>query len=116
MIKSAKGKIAVTPFPDMSVKTSSQGTGSVKVARIDNKITVVPLTVLFPSEDSRFFTGDVVFVKGNNYTLPWAKDVYEVDGRSFILIPDSVVELVRVRYQYQDLSGTVTISSTISST
>jgi hypothetical protein len=94
MIYSAKGKVAVEPFPDMSVKTTAQGAGSVKVARIETKVALVPLKVVWHSEDGRFFPTNTVYVKGSHFTQPWAKEVHEIDGEKFILIPDSVVEAV----------------------
>jgi hypothetical protein len=90
---SVKGKVAVEAFPDMSVKTSLGGSGSVKVARIENRVSLVPLKVVLLTEDSRFTPGDIVYVRGSHYTQPWAKEVHVVNGKTFILIPDTAIEI-----------------------
>lgn len=91
-----RGRIATEPFPDMSVKTATVGTGPVKVARIENKSSLVPLRVVMDCEDGRFHVGDMVLVKGSNYTALWAKEIHDtVDGIKYILIPEAFVEVVR---------------------
>lgn len=109
-------KIACQPFPDMSVKTSLQGSGPVKVARIENKVSLVPLKVVasaasttdFPVQPKAIWPGDTVFIRGSHYTQPWAKEVFTVDGlEPFILVPESAVELVQREYPQ---AGTVSTS------
>lgn len=96
MIHTYNNKIACKPFPDMSVKTSLQGSGPVKVARIENKVSLVPLEVLVGPAHGGLQPGDTVFVRGSHYTQPWAKEVFTVDQlEPFILIPESAVELVQ---------------------
>jgi hypothetical protein len=85
-------KVAVSPFPDMSVKTSAQGQGAVKVGRIENKVKLVELSVVFPSEDGRFMSGYKVLVRGDLYLQSWAKEIQEFDGCQYILVPESFVE------------------------
>ena len=91
---SAKGRIATQPFRDMSVKTSINGAGAVKVARIENKVTLTPLMVVFDSEDERVTEGDVILVKSSCYTAPWAKEIYSTGEFEFILVPDGAVEVI----------------------
>lgn len=85
-------KVAVSPFPDMSVKTSAQGQGAVKVGRIENKVKLVTLSVLFPSEDGRFAPGSKILVRGDLYLQSWAKEIQEFDGHQYILVPENFVE------------------------
>jgi hypothetical protein len=92
MVTSVKGKVACSPFPDMSVKTSLRGTGTTRVAQIENKATLSPLAVILATEDGRFSPGDIVYVHSKQYTMPWAKEVLCVDGFSFILVPDNFIE------------------------
>lgn len=92
-VYSVKGKVATEPFQDTSVKTSLNGEGSVRVARIENKVSLVPLAVVFDSEDGRWKAGDVVYVKGNLFTQMWAKEFFKTpEDKTFILMPDGCVE------------------------
>jgi hypothetical protein len=93
-IRSVKGKVAVTPFVDTTVKTTQRGTGTVKVAFIENKVSLTSLEVVFDSEDLRFRAGQKVWVASSLYTQPWAKNVLEIDGKALILLPETLVELV----------------------
>ena len=93
-VRTTKGRVATEPFPDMSVKISRQGVGPVKVARVENQVTLVPLKVLFRSEDGRFLSGQTVYVRGNLYTQPWAKEMQEISGIKFIVVPENFVEVI----------------------
>lgn len=94
-IASMAGRVAVTPFPDMSVKTSLTGTGAVRVARIENRVALVALTAVAdgPLGISK---GDTVYVRSANFTSPWAKEVHEnIAGLTpFILAPEGAIEMV----------------------
>ena len=87
-------KVAVEPFADTAVKTSARGIGSVKVARIENKVELVALKVVFPTEDNRFRAGMSVLVRGDLFTQIWAKEKHVVNGHEFILMPEAHVEMV----------------------
>lgn len=90
-------KIAVEPFPDMSVKTTAQGQGTVKVARIENKVGLTRLRVLFPTEDGRFLPGQTVLVRSDLFLQPWAKERHQLgdlNKTEFILLPEGNVEAV----------------------
>jgi hypothetical protein len=89
-----KGRVATAPFADMSVKTALLGAGPVKVARIENKVTLARLKVVFPSEDGRFSPGQTLLVRSSLYTAMWAKEIQEHEGVQFILVPDDKVEVV----------------------
>ena len=92
----ARNKVACEPFPDMAVKTSAVGTGTVKVGRIDNtaKGSMVTLRVIFGSEDDRFRAGQRVMLQANLYSQPWASSVQELHGQQFILVPADAVEVI----------------------
>lgn len=94
MMKSAKGRVACTPFPDMAVKTAVLGQGTVKVARIENKVSLVAMKVVMPTEDFRFVEGDVAYVRGNHYTQVWAKEIFQTpSGTDYILVPENLIEV-----------------------
>lgn len=98
VFRTVNKKVAVAPFGDMSIKTSTQGAGTVKVARIDNKVTLTRLRVMFSSEDGRFNPGDEVMVRSDLYVQPWAKEHHEFEGKTFMLLPENYVEAI-IRYQ-----------------
>lgn len=87
-----KGRVALEPFPDMSVKTTTSGAGPVKVVRIENRTALVPLRVVFSCFEGPLVKGLTALVRGNQYTQPWAKEIHEIEGQKFILAPDAVVE------------------------
>lgn len=98
----AFGKVAAEPFPDTHVKTNLVGEGKFGVAKINNtKTELVKLKVVVdsgikgPTNELVYLTPDeVVYVRASDYVLPWAKDVFELDGKKFILVPADRVELV----------------------
>jgi hypothetical protein len=66
---------------------------------VKNKLTLVPLKVVFGNENVAgptlyAPTHSTVYVRGDSVTQLWAKEVYEVDGISFILAPIDAVQLV----------------------
>jgi hypothetical protein len=90
-MKTAKGKVACTAFPDQSVKTSAVGTGAIKVGLIENRASLAKLTVVLDTEDGRFREGDFVFVPSKQYTAGWGKEVLTLGEKSFILVPEDQV-------------------------
>ena len=91
-IKTSKGKVACTQFPDMSVRTGTRGEGAVKVGLIENKLSLCKLTVVLPTEDGRFSKGDTVYVYSKLYTQPWAKELLTIGEQQFILVPELAIE------------------------
>jgi hypothetical protein len=87
-------KVAVEPFKKTAVETSARGAGTVKVARIENKVELVALKVVFPTEDNRFRVGMSVLVRGDLFVQIWAKEKHVIDGQEFILLPETAVEMV----------------------
>jgi len=104
-------KIAVEPFQKTAVETSARGSGSVKVARIENKVELMTLKVVFPTEDNRFRAGMSVLVRGDLFTQPWAKEKHVIGGQEFILLPEQNVEVV-LDPQEPKLPLGVTVTST----
>ncbi len=90
-------KIVCEPMRDMATKTVLEGAGTVKVARLDNKISLVELKVLteYATERWTLVPGDSVFVRGTSYTSQWAKEIFTLpDLPEFILVPEVAVEIV----------------------
>ncbi len=86
------GKVlALEPFPTMSIEKDTRS----GFTTIRQKATLTGLRVVFPSEDNRFLAGDTVFVMADNYAQPFAKNVYEQEGKKFILCPEALIQLVR---------------------
>lgn len=96
-------KIAVEPFPDKSIKTEAHGDGEFKIVKIVNtKTNLVRLRVLY---DARFALGNSaqlveagrhVWVRANQYTADWGKDVFEDPTNravKFILLPIDRIEV-----------------------
>ena len=91
------GRVALEPFPDMSVKTSMQGEGVTKVARIENKSELVKLVVRSNTDDGKFLEGDVALVRGSHYVQFWAKEVFPSwggDSKPYILVPYVNIEAI----------------------
>jgi hypothetical protein len=92
--RTPKGKIALTPFPDLSVKTVAHGTGSVRVARIENKQGLVELKAVFAYPEMGIVSGQSVWVRANTFTSPQAKEIMKIEDKEFILLSDSYVEVI----------------------
>ena len=93
-LSGANKKIPCTPFEDMSVKKSVEGQGTIKVARIENQKALVGLKVLARSLDVPVSPGDTILVRGDLFAMPWAKEVHELDGVKYILVPFDRVEAI----------------------
>jgi hypothetical protein len=97
-VRTLNGKLAVTPFPNMAVKTEAKGTGTIKVGYVETKVALVALTVVFPGGENHgggyyeFSEGDTVYIRGSHFTAPWAKEIHSSGGKEFILVPISALE------------------------
>ena len=79
--------IACTPFPKQHIeKVIKKG-----IAMVEQKVSLQDLVVVLASEDERFWPGLKAFVKGDRVTLPWAKEVFVIDDKEFILVPESEI-------------------------
>lgn len=88
------GFVATEPFPNMSVNVQTHGEGSVKVARIENKTAGVWLKVVYTQENQRIYAGQKVMVHGKQFVQHWAKDIQELDGVKFILVPEKEIMVI----------------------
>lgn len=85
----ANGKVAVEPFKEMAIEKEQRG----GLVMAKQKGTLTKLRVVFNSgkefvpESYYFPKGSSVWVRADGYALPWAKEILELDGEKFILIP-----------------------------
>lgn len=80
-------KIAVTPFETTQTQVSVTG----GLARVQQKAELTKLTIVFQGEG--YFPGDTVWVKGELCKHGFANEVYEIDGKKFVMIPAEFVLL-----------------------
>ena len=97
MIYGFNNVIACEPFRAQSVETKSVGSAALQLRIITNKSALVPLVVVFGSEEHRVRVGDRVFVVQPGPNDQWAKTV-EVDTgagkREVVLVTLDRVQLV----------------------
>lgn len=92
-------QVAVEPFP-AAPKAEVQG----GVLRPMNQAAVTPLRIVFPSEG--FQVGHIVYVRSKlPHTTTYAKEIFEVSGKQFILLPETDVLLVE-RPESSDATST----------
>lgn len=84
-------QVAVSPFPTKSIKPVVMKGGLVGVAQ---KVELTPLDVILQSEDGRFKPGMKVYVRGDIVVQEFANNVQNIGGKTFVLLPDSYVQLV----------------------
>jgi hypothetical protein len=93
MFTTTNKKIAVTPFPTTETKTEVKG----GLVVIKQRQELTKLTAVFPAHYTADGTpigvpaGTGVYVMGDICKHPLAKQIYELDGKSFILIDASMV-------------------------
>lgn len=84
--------VATEPFTENTPRPNDP-TGAFVTTQRSN---LIPLNVVFSCWCNDFVLnpGDRVFVEGEQISSPWAKKVFEVDGKKIILVPiDRVVML-----------------------
>lgn len=92
-----QGRVAVEPFPATS-KTEVRG----GVLQPMNQSSLISLFVVFDgnAKDGPLSPGDKVHVRSKlAHTTTYAKDVFEIEGKKFILIPEEEVLVVELRDQ-----------------
>lgn len=94
------GKVACEPFKALSAETTGKAFMVVK-----QKIELSRLKVLWGNE--RFLPGSYVYVRGDNRTLPWVHEVFDMNNQKFILVPESYIQMVEVNNPSNDTSATV---------
>jgi len=83
--------VALEPFPVMATeKTTKSGFTTVK-----QKTELTALHVVFPTEDHRFLAGDLAHVRADQFTMPWAREIYELDGQKYILAPLNAILVLK---------------------
>ncbi len=82
--------IAVEPFPQKSIKPIAMKGGLIGVAQ---KVELTPLKVILDTEDGRFKAGMTVWVKGDLSAQDFSANIQNIDGFTFILMPDNFVLL-----------------------
>jgi hypothetical protein len=81
--------VACTAFPKQNIEKVIKG----GIAMIDKKVNLQELTVVLAS-DSGFYPGQKVFVRGDQVVQNWVKEVFTVDGKEFILVPETAIMVV----------------------
>jgi hypothetical protein len=62
---------------------------------VKQKNQLIPTEVLFgPVGEAHYWRGSTVYLRGECINAPWAKVVYTIKDRSFILVPTSEVVLI----------------------
>lgn len=86
------GRVACEPFQNTAIETTVKS----GVLTIKQKASLTCLTVVFgnanplawqQTEKIVIFPGDKVWLRGEAVAHAWAKEVFEVNGKSFILVP-----------------------------
>jgi len=99
--------IACTPFPKPQAPTKNAVVGG--FALIEKKTLLQELKVVARCAEGPFSElkqQASVFVRAEAADQKWAKEVHVVDGLEFILVPESVIQLVRVEKEESSwLSG-----------
>lgn len=91
--------LACSPFPKQNVeKKVNRG-----LVMAEHKISIQELELLFTSES--YAKGQKVYVRGDRVMQPWAKEVFTMDGKEFILVPES--EIVFSKWEH---NGPVVVS------
>lgn len=86
-INGFNGHIGVEPY----LTTEVQVTGT-HFKTISQKHNLTPLKVLFGND--KVPTGSVVYVMGETCKMPHARNKYELNGTTFILLPEPLIALV----------------------
>ncbi len=101
---SVNKQLAVEPFT--TTATTSRVVNGIAV--IDSKITITGLKVVFGSE--RFPTGSTVYLRTDVINKHvWSKEIYTLEDKRFILVPEDAVILLAVEppsdYVYTQKTG-----------
>lgn len=88
-LTTANNMVAVEPFPTNQVEKEIRH----GVAMVRQKHSLQPLKVVFGDND-RYTPGKVVWVRADQCVASWAKEVFEIDSKKFVLLPKDQVVLV----------------------
>ena len=91
-IKGFNDWVACSP-PDTTMKTTPSSGGGFVVPATEVKL--VQMTVIFPDNEWKLSPGMSVYVPGDVIRgVQWAKSIYELEGKKFIMVPRSSIVLV----------------------
>ena len=82
-------RIAVTPFETTSTKIDVKG----GLVTIKQRTELTRLVVVFAQDNEKYPPGYVIWVKGDSCKHQFAKEVFNLNGKDFILIPAETVVL-----------------------
>lgn len=88
-LTTANNTVAVEPFPTNQVEKEVRN----GFALVKQKHALQPLKVVF-GDNERYTPGRVVWVRADQCIANWAKEVFEIDSKKFILLPKDQVVLV----------------------
>lgn len=86
-MKTLNGRIAVTPFESHSVQMEK----SHGLVTIKSKVSLLAVKAVYSTVDGEYSAGDTIYVRGETVAHPFSKEVYEMDGHKFILLPKELV-------------------------
>lgn len=95
-VKSKNGYIFTKPFTDKGLKTK-ETSGFTTVAQ---KHELTALETLYDSETLP--AGFFVYVRGESFKQPWAKEIFKINGQEAIAVPDGAVLLASEKLLTQD--------------
>lgn len=108
------GKLVCEPFKSNTVKKKERS----GFATVDQKVTLVPLTVFVGTE--KIPTGSTIFVRAEACAMGWGKETFESEGMPpFILVPEGEVifaKVIDVVPNYNGYTWTLQNESTIPGT
>ncbi|NBT57434.1 hypothetical protein EBT16_01495 [bacterium] len=88
---SVNENLAVEPFPTNQVEKEVKN----GLAFVKQKSSLQPLKVVFSDfSKTEYAVGYTVYVRADQCVSTWAKDVFELNGKKFILVPKNQVILV----------------------
>lgn len=62
-------------------------------ARIEQKTGLLPLKVVYGTDDGVYRSGDTVYVRADQQRGEWFSAKYEIDGREIVLCPTDLIRL-----------------------
>jgi hypothetical protein len=94
LLTSVPGKVAVEVKEAAAIPTKKIG----HMIVVDTKQSLTEMAVIFPThKNSRFALneGDKVYIYSQSLTQPWATEKFELDGKTFVLLPEEQIVMVR---------------------
>lgn len=98
MKKTYNNLVACSAFPKQNMERVVKS----GIAMIDKKVQLQDLNVALSATvningvSCEINPGTKIWVRGDQVTMPWAKEVYSVDGLEVILVPASAIQILTV--------------------